>query len=179
MRSSTIFVIGILLVLGAFFSASFAAKEEKKEAPQYVGDSGKTCKMCHAKEAKAWAEWPMSHAWDTLSAEEQKKEECISCHVTGYGKENGFISAKDTPGLLGIQCEACHGAAGNHPKNPMKENPAGPKPTAETCKACHNEKSPEFDKETWDVKKAMEEIKHWKDKEHPTAEHPGAEHPSG
>ncbi len=172
MRSSTIFVIGMLLVLGAFFSASFAAKEEKKEAPKYVGDSGKTCKMCHVKEVKAWAEWPMSTAWGTLSAEEQQKEECISCHVTGYGKENGFVSAKDTPELLSIQCDACHGAAGDHPINPLKVKPAVPKPTAETCKACHNEESAQFGEWKWVYKEAIKKIKHWKDAEHPKGEHP-------
>jgi hypothetical protein len=35
----------------------------------------------------------------------------------GYGLPNGFISKAATPHLAGVQCENCHGPAGNHAAN--------------------------------------------------------------
>ena len=40
--------------------------------------------------------------------------ECISCHVTGYGYQGGFVDLRKTPELGEVSCEACHGVGGNH-----------------------------------------------------------------
>ncbi len=40
--------------------------------------------------------------------------ECVRCHVTGYGEEGGFISLEETPDLVGVGCESCHGAGGTY-----------------------------------------------------------------
>ena len=82
----------------------------------YVGDTEKKCAMCHKAQVEAWKKWGMAGAWDKLSADEKKNEACIKCHVTGYGQEGGWVSFEKTPGLVGVQCEACHGPAGEHMK---------------------------------------------------------------
>ena len=51
-----------------------------------------------------------------LDAEEDytANAECVGCHVTGYGKPGGFTSEAETPELVGVGCESCHGAGGTY-----------------------------------------------------------------
>lgn len=137
----------LLIVLLIVFAASVAMTEEGEN--KYVGDNAKTCKMCHKAQVEAWAEWPMASGWDKLSDEDKANEACIPCHVTGYGEPGGFVSEKETPGLAGIQCEACHGPAGNHMKAPLtdkeaRKNTVSP-PDEANCLQCHIEEgNPNF-----------------------------------
>ncbi len=126
-------------------------KEEKKEPQaEYVG--AKKCKFCHKAEYESWLETQHAHALETLKPEDQKKDSCIVCHVTGFGVADTIFA--------GVQCEACHGPGSlyksmkiMHPKK-YKENPEKQHqlaleaglilPTEETCRGCHNEKSPTF-----------------------------------
>ena len=45
---------------------------------------------------------------------QQTNTGCLICHTVGYGVPTGFTSAAATPHLQGVQCENCHGVAGNH-----------------------------------------------------------------
>jgi hypothetical protein len=94
----------------------------------YVGT--KDCKKCHIKQWKSWSETKMANAFDTLKpgvvAERKTElgldpdqdyttdENCVKCHVTGLGAEGGFVSEADTPELVGIGCEVCHGPGGTY-----------------------------------------------------------------
>ena len=135
----------------------------------YVGT--KNCRKCHIKEWKSWRETKMANAFETLKpgvAADRKgelgldpemdyttDEECVRCHVTGYGKEGGFTSLEETPELAGVSCEMCHGPGGTYTQDGYmtlknKEykktdlvavglvNP----PTEEQCVVCHNEDNP-------------------------------------
>lgn len=153
--SLIIAAIAFMAIVGSTF-----AEDAKKTSP-YAGDNMKTCKMCHAAQAKVFETSGMFKAWDSLDAEAKKKDECISCHVTGFGVEGGWISIDDTPALQGVQCEACHGPAAEHAKAPTKVKPAGK--AAESCAKCHNEKFFGFKKDEWNLDEAMAKIKHWKD----------------
>ncbi|MGB3564422.1 MAG: cytochrome c family protein, partial [Thermoanaerobaculia bacterium] len=109
-----IFVIPVLLVLA---TVSVGADDHA-----YVGT--KDCKKCHIKEWKSWSETKMAKAYDTLKpgvAADRKTElglepdkdyttddNCVKCHVTGFGAEGGFVSEADTPELVGVGCEMCH-----------------------------------------------------------------------
>jgi hypothetical protein len=157
---NTLIVIVAFIAIAMFFGASAA---EEAKAPAYVGDNAKKCIGCHKTEFAVWETWKMAKAYDSLPAEAKAKPECIGCHVTGAGVEGGFVSAEKTPQFLNIQCEACHGPAGDHPKNPMKVKPAGDPKLA--CANCHNDKSPFFKKDEWKLDEAIKSIKHWKDKE--------------
>jgi hypothetical protein len=128
--------------------------EETEKVNEYIGDSAKKCKMCHKDAVAAWEKWG------------KKKDDCISCHVTGFGEKGGWVSVEKTPNLLHVQCESCHGPAGDHMKAGMdKEKRAATMvaPTKETCLSCHNDKYPDF--EGFDYEKSMAKIKHWADKE--------------
>ncbi len=141
---------------------------------KYIGvDKCKSCHGA-AESGDQHGKWLASKhakAFETLSSEESKKlgaekgvadvtkaDECVSCHVTAFGVpddqiKKGFDRAK------GVQCETCHGPGDAHMKARFAaaakgDAPAGPVqipageiisvPTEETCKACHNEKSPSY-----------------------------------
>jgi hypothetical protein len=36
-------------------------------------------------------------------------EKCLICHVTGFNRPGGFTSLDETPEMIGVQCEVCHG----------------------------------------------------------------------
>ena len=153
-----------LLVVPVFLLASTASAEHT-----YIGT--KNCKKCHIKQCKSWSETKMANAFETLKpgvAADRKAElgldadkdystdeECVRCHVTGYGKEGGFTSIDDTPDLAGVGCEMCHGAGGTYTQDDymtLKNKEfkradivaAGmTHPVDESvCAQCHNEDNP-------------------------------------
>lgn len=139
-----------------------------KAYAQYVGVA--RCRPCHLQQAKSWEQTKMAKAFELLKpgvAAESKRAHkldpekdythdaaCVGCHVTGYGKPGGFESTEKTPGLAGVQCEACHGAGAGYLKpNLMSlQNKQFKRadvvaaglviPDAETCHVCHNKKNP-------------------------------------
>jgi hypothetical protein len=150
---------GLLFALVVVLLAVSTALTAEDKVNAYVGDSVKSCKMCHKAQVAAWEKWPMAGSWDKLSDEEKAKDECIGCHVTGYGEEGGWVSEKETPGLVGIQCEACHGPAGDHMKVPMTDREARKasmsEPDEASCLQCHIEEgNPNFKEFKYDVKVA-------------------------
>jgi hypothetical protein len=131
-------LIAIALLASLYVGSALSADKDENK---YVGDPEKNCALCHKNQVAAWKKWPMAKAWDRLSADEKKKKECFVCHVTGYGKTGGYVSVDKTPKLVGVQCESCHGPAGNHLKVPLtdkaKKKASMSKPTEDTCKKCH------------------------------------------
>ncbi len=135
----------------------------------YVGT--KNCRKCHIKEYKSWSETKMAQAFETLKpgvASERKTElgldpgkdyttdqECVRCHVTGYGMTGGFTSIEETPDLAGVGCEMCHGPGGTYTQDGymtlqnkeykkadlMEVGLVNP-PTEQQCLVCHNEENP-------------------------------------
>ncbi len=112
-------------------------------ARTYLGSEA--CKDCHSKEYEIWKMSKHAHAFDILV---QKKAdfnpECVGCHVVGYHARGGFEDAKNTPDLIHVQCESCHGPAADHPQNPTA--PYGKAGGAAACAPCHKlENSPTFE----------------------------------
>lgn len=142
----------LLVLAGVLFTAGtalFAEEPAGADVNMYVGDNAKTCKMCHKDQVAAWSGWEMSKSWDKLSDEEKLNDACVKCHVTGFGEPGGFVSFEETPNLVGIQCESCHGPAGNHMKVPMKDKEARAasmnEPDESNCLQCHIEEgNPNF-----------------------------------
>lgn len=156
----------VILGFGSFLllAGTTCAQEENK----YVGVE--KCKTCHSAAAKgdaygAWTKMKHAHAYATLASPEgkklaaekkvddpQKNEACVSCHVTAYGVP-AAQKHKKFDETLGVQCESCHGPGGKHVAARMEAAEGDEKigkdeivsaPTIETCKKCHNEKSPNY-----------------------------------
>jgi len=112
------------VIFSLMLTAAFYSLAEANDA--VVGYAGaKKCKACHIKQYKSWQKTSMAKSFENLKpgvkAEEKKKAgldpakdyttdaECLKCHTTGYGKPGGFKSFEETPKLINVQCEACHG----------------------------------------------------------------------
>lgn len=100
------------------------------------------------------------------------ESECLACHTTGYGQPAGFVSPEDTPFLVGVQCEACHGA-GNPYLTPALMSLKNKEykrselvgagmvvPSEETCTVCHNEQSPFYQPFDFETRKLQGTHKH-------------------
>ena len=92
------------LFAGAVYSEEAAEEAAEKAAEkidhEYVG--AKKCKTCHKGVHAAWLETGHATSFSKLSAEEQKKPECVKCHTTG--------ALADSTVIENVECEACHGA---------------------------------------------------------------------
>jgi Cytochrome c554 and c-prime len=161
----TILSRSLILGIGlALLAASAAAA-----SPSYVG--AKKCRACHIKQFQSWEKTRMAHAFELLSpgaaAAAKKKAnldpqkdythdpKCVGCHTTGFGSPGGFVSVEQTPELIGVQCESCHGAGGEYtkPGGMTLQNKEYHRAdlvklglvvvSAETCtSSCHNNRSP-------------------------------------
>ncbi|MGD8414607.1 MAG: multiheme c-type cytochrome [Candidatus Latescibacterota bacterium] len=168
MRKTAILVCSLALVafLGSLVSFDGATAGEKSS---YVGAS--KCKMCHkkAEDGEQYVIWEKSkhaQAYATLAGEKameiakkkgianpQEADECLKCHVTGYGTPAELLGSKYDK-TEGVTCEACHGAGSEYYKKSTmvglttgEIEPASVGlvlPDEKTCKTCHNEESPTF-----------------------------------
>ncbi len=163
MRARSCFVV--LAIVAAMIVS--AGRVEAQHA--YAGS--KSCKKCHLKEWKSWAETTMAQAFDILApgvrAEEKKAADldpdkdyttdatCVRCHTTGYGEPGGFVDLATTPELAGVGCESCHGPGGTYIQDQYMslKNKEYKKAEvvavgmvaevgAEQCTGCHNAESP-------------------------------------
>lgn len=162
-RTATMIAI---VLMAALLSSRTALAEH-----QYVG--AESCKICHkAKTGDQWQKWldgPHAQAYETLKNERSaaivaemglsgnawELDECLSCHVTGHGQPESAFDAKAVERgkyavEQGVGCESCHGPGADYKKmKTMQDHDAAvaaglSEITAETCTACHNEKSPTF-----------------------------------
>jgi len=148
----TISLLGCLVFMGI---AGLVVAQDAPAPTEATYLGADKCKMCHAKQHATYMKMKHATAIEALSAEEQKKPECVKCHVTGFGKTGGFESLEKTPKMAGVQCEACHGAGSLHMKAPMADKKKTINGKGIDCRECH---SPHIDV---DRKKgaAMEEKK--------------------
>jgi hypothetical protein len=159
------------------------------------------CKMCHKKVEKGnqfgvWSESKHATALETLKGEEAAKivtekgiegsaaeaAECLSCHVTGFGKSKGYEvqtaefienpdnarAVKKNNSKANVGCESCHGpGSGYKSKTTMEGIHSGEieadsvglwTATVEVCTTCHNEKSPTY--KEFDFEKMVAKIAH-------------------
>ncbi len=98
------------------------------------------CVECHGTLDQQVARTGHSRAFTGLKQIGQDKNPaCLPCHTVGYKLPTGFVSESSTPHLAGVQCENCHGPAGNHAAN---ENDPTVRPRVElaatVCGGCHS-----------------------------------------
>jgi hypothetical protein len=121
--------------------------EPKPGEAVYVGVE--TCLECHDETQAFWDDTRHSHAWETLEKLGKTFDaECVSCHVTGYGKAGGSILGQ-TKGREDVQCESCHGPGSLHVDAETDEDYARTivkTPPEDNCTVCHNKHhSPHFE----------------------------------
>jgi hypothetical protein len=121
------------------------AKAQERRAPDghyYLGVE--SCASCHQREYQLWLETPHSSAFETLvTAGTEALPECFRCHVTGDGDPAGYAPyAGDSPNLVNVQCEVCHGKGTAH----ARDGTYGTSLLMNSCRNCHDaDNSPDFD----------------------------------
>ncbi len=109
----------------------------EKGKAAYIGVDA--CTDCHDEERRVWDEHGHAKAYKTLQKDfKEFNLDCVSCHVTGYGKPGGStVTFVDK--LMGVQCEECHGPGSLHKKDPKKKDLIQLKPDEQMCvSACHH-----------------------------------------
>lgn len=82
----------------------------------YVGVEA--CSKCHESERKFWNQTAHTGAYATLASQHKEFNlDCVSCHVTGYGKPGGS-TVTHVEHLTAVQCEVCHGPGSKHVAEP-------------------------------------------------------------
>jgi Cytochrome c554 and c-prime len=117
-------------------------------APRYAGSQ--VCLECHEEIHNVEVNTRHSAAFtNTLFRSQggQTNSACLPCHTVGYGLPTGFDGKANKLNLTGVQCESCHGPAGNHAAN---EGDLTVRPrvelAAQVCGGCHTgSRHPTFD----------------------------------
>lgn len=145
------------------------AHPKKALLGEFIGSH--KCESCHEESYKVWKKSGHAKAWETLKKADPPRDpdpECIACHVVGWSGsqffpyESGFLTEKDTPKLVDVGCESCHGPGQKHVEAEMGSNEALQKQLREAmvvtkeeaekrqCYTCHDlENSPDFDFKTY------------------------------
>ena len=132
-------------------------EEEARKSPvpsqPTVFAGPEACRPCHEKAFKVWQGSAHAHAIESLKkGGNQYSRDCVSCHVTGFDMDRGFVNVIRTPDLAKIQCEACHGISTDHVTDPLHKHPGLGvfqmnrfKVKETSCMRCHTlDRSPNF-----------------------------------
>ncbi|MDR0337283.1 MAG: hypothetical protein LBI18_09355 [Planctomycetaceae bacterium] len=141
------------------------------EGGKFVGS--KSCADCHELSFQVWRKSRHANAWRSLAETSKPSRtfdpECIACHTVGWSPveflpyEHGFLGEKETPQLLDVGCESCHGPGENHVKAEQNSNaalqeqhrkmirlPLEANVAKKVCIQCHDgDNSPHFDFEIY------------------------------
>lgn len=123
----------------------------------FVGSGA--CKSCHKDEYAIWQGKKHAHAYATLErVGSQYDPECVACHVVGLEYESGFKNEEDTPLLIDVGCEVCHGPGSKHVKSYGVAETVDPK---KVCLDCHTpEHSAGYGGHEQEF---LEKIRHWRE----------------
>jgi LysM repeat protein len=104
---------------------------------KYVIAENSECAKCHALEHSEWEETLHAKSIDSIVKKGRAKElKCVSCHVSGFGRIDGFFNKNITKGLGSVNCTECHYTYSEHLKNPSKVSVE--KVTESLCVRCHD-----------------------------------------
>jgi hypothetical protein len=145
-----------------------------EQEPEYVGS--RACRRCHLREYRSWQGGKHANVFELLEpgvrpeakvkvnlqpdVDYRTNELCLQCHTVGYGTPSGFTSVEETPDLVGIGCETCHGPGSVYIRDDVMGNDnldhsfeeviaAGlvyPVPE-EVCRSCHGDPATPFNPE--------------------------------
>lgn len=108
-----------------------------KGQASYIGIDA--CTNCHKEERKVFDRTAHARAYATLQQDfKEYNLDCVSCHVTGYGKPGGSTVTHNAS-LQNVQCEECHGPGSLHAEDPEKKGLIEFAPAPESCVTqCHH-----------------------------------------
>ncbi len=111
---------------------------------EFVVSSSEACASCHSSEYDHWKVSRHAASLKTLKSEHKEKSpECLACHTTGFGRDDGYLNYNITSELKNVNCTECHYASAGH----LAEPAAFATETIEeaNCLRCHDEdNSPSF-----------------------------------
>ncbi|HEY0721059.1 MAG TPA: cytochrome c family protein [Gammaproteobacteria bacterium] len=119
------------------------AFSEAMSSGRYSYAGNLKCRMCHKDFFLGRKGDAHDHAFEKLiEARDAESPRCLGCHSTGYGVKSGFSSVQETPRLLNVQCEGCHGPGSEHirrlGKGGFLAGPDRPEILSKMCLSCHN-----------------------------------------
>lgn len=136
---------------------------DARAAPQRVVDhdyiGAERCRACHAAEYAAMAKDPHAGAFEALGTKDRSDPRCLACHT--------LVPDDLSAGLLGVQCESCHGPGRHYSIDYVMRDAelakllSLAKVDEKTCLRCHTESSPSLS--PFVVAEKMALIKHWSD----------------
>lgn len=119
------------------------ALNEALASGRYLYSGNAKCRLCHRDFFIGRKRDAHDHAFEKLvGTEYQDNSRCLACHTTGHGVKGGFTSIEETPRLMNVQCEGCHGPGSEH----IRRNAKGgflagsdqPEVLQKMCLACHS-----------------------------------------
>lgn len=131
-------ILVLLFIVGLPAAADAPRQDASASVSGYAWADA--CKKCHEPIYNAWAKTKHATALALLD-EEQRKQDCAGCHVTG--QKSPLVEGTKVVNE-GVQCEACHGPGAAHAADPKVTAGLVKAPPAETCEACHSTRSPHF-----------------------------------
>jgi hypothetical protein len=135
-------------------SSPFGAPAAPAKAPPgYTGSQ--RCGACHEEAFAIWAASTHAHAFDVLvRAQQDFNPQCVGCHTVGFGREQGFVNAKASPGLVHVGCESCHGPSSRHPDEILRGYGGT---GTDQCLTCHTkDNSPDYNPAEY-----VPKVRHW------------------
>lgn len=125
-----------------------AGKRVERISPvpqEFLVASPDRCGTCHSDELDHWETKPHALSFETLKSEHKHKSpQCLVCHTTGFGRDDGYLNYNITAGLKTVNCTECHYVTGAHLTEPSQNRSI--MVTEEKCIRCHDhENSPEFE----------------------------------
>lgn len=138
-----------------YYDARSVVADSLPSEGQYVG--AQSCMPCHAEAFEIWNGTRHAHAWQTLLDDQRGgisaavDPRCVKCHTSGYGRVDGFGSAKHpeaerwsaSSALVNVSCETCHGPGAAHASSADKTKIE--RGGEYTCLRCHDaENDPAF-----------------------------------
>ena len=112
---------------------------------EYLVAPAAKCGTCHPDKLEHWLTTAHAASFTTLENEHKyKSPDCLSCHTSGFGRDDGYLNYNITAGLKTVNCTECHYVSVEHLKKPFLSKP-GP-PTEAACLRCHDQKnSPSYE----------------------------------
>ncbi len=86
---------------------------------EFMVASSESCASCHATEYDHWTASRHAVSLKTLKDEHKEKSpDCLSCHTSGFGRDDGYLNYNITAALKNVNCTECHYTPAGHLAEP-------------------------------------------------------------